>query len=288
MRLLIILLIAANAGTYFWFQQLHAKNSSAQSEITYSDADYPQIVLLHEHLAKEEQAVSIPSEETGIVVIADEGEQKESPLPAEVVSSATQEEPVQQVAIVSEVDSLSSPIDVKPFDMSDEKALCWFVDLEEGEAQEESDNRKALLASIGDYFGSLGVSSEIVSVKVPRVQKQVIYLPARESSQQALADLKKLLQDGYDAFVFRQGEFRNAISLGFYSNKTFAKEMLEKFRSEGLDAQLAPWETFDIDPMLRVPDQNPAELSEHWRGVEDQWQGIRREKKYCNSVVAQG
>ena len=291
MRLLIILLIAANCATYFWLQQTQARVSADYASSLPAYQGYPTIVMLTE-LSSELEAETVLSntsanKSTNAPLNESDVEQIAEHAVAVIDHKAGQTEPLeseatskQELLTETEVIELAKLQLQKP--VLEEGDLCWFVDISSSQDQQLLDDRERQLGAISNYFSSLGVYSELVSVKVPRIQKHVIYLPARETAKQAVSDLKELLKDGYDAFVFRQGEFRNAISLGFYGNKTYAEEMLEKFRSQGLDAQLAPWKTFDIDPMLRLEDR---ELAEHWQDVEDQWQGARREKKYCNSVV---
>ncbi len=286
MRLLIILLIAANCATYFWLQTAHSSTRAPSVSPAFEAA--PQIVLLHEQSAEIADSGSQvePKEPELPMQVSAPDRVAKADVPASVKGDAetthvnshgNSENPASQVAIRSALP--------QNFEDGD---LCWFVDLADEQDATLAAQRQQQLDAISNYFYSLGVQSELVSVEVVKVSKHVIYLPARETYKQALTDLKALLKEGYDAFVFREGEFRNAISLGFYSNKNLAEEMREKFQQKGLDAQLSPWRTHSVDPMLRVDDRNTEGLTELWGSMESQWQGARREKKYCNSVVAQG
>lgn len=326
MRLLIILLLAVNCATFFWLQ--HAQSATRESQLVYTpfDPSSPPIVLLNE---PEEQVVASADSKLGDSKQDDSQSNLSEQQLTDAAQSATQsieqavEKAVEKEAdsnqLVANLASSISPSNTKPkresvnpnpsnkapnsipnisqqgaaktvsLDFAEEGALCWFVDFDDAGVIQREAGRQTQLGAISDYFSSLGVQAELVSVKVPKVDKHIIYLPARESSKQALADLKDLLKQGYDAFVFREGEFRNAISLGFYKNRVLAKEMQKKFQDEGLDARLSPWKTYKVDKKLRIVSDEGRGFAKLWGGVENEWQGARREKKYCNSiVVAQG
>lgn len=236
-----------------------------------------------------EQAVAKPSEK------AVESNQLVASVVSSIPQSSTEPErvsvnPSPSKKALNSIASISKDAATKTvsLDFAEDGALCWFVDFDDAGVIQRDSGRQTQLGAISEYFSSLGVQAELVSVKVPKVDKHIIYLPARESSKQALADLKDLLKKGYDAFVFREGEFRNAISLGFYRNRVLAKEMQGKFQDEGLDARLSPWKTYKVDKKLRIVSDEGRGFAKLWGGVENEWQGARREKKYCNSVVAQG
>lgn len=311
MKLLVIILIAANVATYFWFQQTYSQ--SAADPLLENSQEYSSdgralatIRMLHEPEIVEPVLADASSANS----VGDEFAVKPGMKPAakqlppsakqtlaasaagKMVSAAQSNESAGRTipdAADSKVVASQSPA-LTSLDRSDRQTqklpngLCWFLDIEQGGKPTSKSNG---LNEIGEYLGSLGIQSELVEVKIPKPLRYIVYIPAKDSKAEAITELRRLLADGYDAFVFREGKYKNAISLGLYNNKRIAENMLGRFSSEGLDAKLSPWESFRFDSRLRLDGDSSGKLASGlWSALEDRWDGAQREKKYCNAIAS--
>lgn len=65
-----------------------------------------------------------------------------------------------------------------------------------------------------------------------------VYIPPSAGRKEALALLKDLQSSGVDSFLVSEGEYANAISLGFFSNRDSAEGIVRERREQGYNAQL--------------------------------------------------
>jgi len=329
-KLLIIILIAANIATFFWLRQTYPQSVSdrngplAQSGVaSYTGDSLATIRLLDEPKVAASIAGSTVADDAlnpqqlqpnpARTLDAEEAVDGQLAASASVIKNAKEKSEVSNTASVKHsvtkyatkndvIQTAEQNIPVGSTNNAAQKpslallesaaeqtqklpaGLCWFVDIEQdGKVAAKSNG----LNEIGEYLGSLGIQSELVEVKIPKPLRYIVYLPAKDSNAEAMTELRRLLSDGYDAFVFRDGKYKNAISLGLYNNKRIAENMLSRFSSEGLDAKLSPWESFRYDSRLRLDGDSSGKLASGlWSALEDRWDGAQREKKYCNAIAS--
>ena len=282
---MLIVLIAANVASYFWIQQTIGSGSAGEPAQFASSTQAANITLLRE-LGQEALSAQTAEEEQHQDkqnTPAPAPRKKSTPQPEESINRVASLKPavpaVEPAPVIPRAELVPAEPQLEPL----AEGLCWFVD---GAPKPRQGAEAEWLNTLAAYLGELGINADIVEVEVPKPLKYVVYLPAAESKSAALARLRSLLADGYDAFVFREGEYRNAISLGFYSQKEIAHRMLDKFRGEGLAVELAPWRTFRTDARLRVDNPSSGKLAGRlWKSVAAEWNGIEREKKYCDAVA---
>jgi hypothetical protein len=65
-----------------------------------------------------------------------------------------------------------------------------------------------------------------------------VLLPARPSLEAAQAQIDELQQRGIDSFVVGTGEYRNAVSLGFFHGRRAAEELEARIRAQGYNPRL--------------------------------------------------
>lgn len=296
MRLLIIFLIAANAASFFWIRQTIGSESAATNhglaQLPNSESAVS-ITLLRElgnaTFDKVPGADGTEPTQTSQNTLQSKLSPPDDDLAAQTLAKVEEEVDATNSAETISADSeeLGDAATPAAFKFDEEPlpdGLCWFVDVA---AEPRKNSQPEWLSTLSAYLGELGINADIVDVKVPKPLKYVVYIPPTDSKAASLARLRGLLSDGYDAFVFRDGEYKNGISLGFYSQKEIAYKMLDKFRGEGLAVELAPWRSFKTDTRLRVDNPSSGRLAGGlWNSVEAEWRGIEREKKYCDAVAS--
>ena len=65
-----------------------------------------------------------------------------------------------------------------------------------------------------------------------------VLLPARPTLEEAQGLIDELQQRGIDSFVVGTGEYRNAVSLGFFHGRRAAEELEARIRAEGYNPRL--------------------------------------------------
>jgi hypothetical protein len=99
---------------------------------------------------------------------------------------------------------------------------------------------------------------------------QWVIIPPRPPAQ-AQALLRELQMKRIDSYLVREGEYRNAISLGLFENPAFARRVLEQRKSQNLNAVLAKFPrnqlsyALDFEPD-RDPDSGSWVVPDLWRG----------------------
>lgn len=83
-----------------------------------------------------------------------------------------------------------------------------------------------------------GIDAKVVLIvkKLPAVSW--VYLPPAASRKEALSTLKQLQDRNVDSFLVAEGEYENAISLGFFSNNESAEAVIRQRKEQGYDARV--------------------------------------------------
>ncbi|AFT72072.1 Sporulation and cell division repeat protein [Alloalcanivorax dieselolei B5] len=78
-----------------------------------------------------------------------------------------------------------------------------------------------------------GLAGRIEPVRVEKDRLNWVYLPPFESRRRALEALNELQALGVDSFVVKEGDYANAISLGYFSSVESAEGLRTKMRNAG-------------------------------------------------------
>lgn len=81
-----------------------------------------------------------------------------------------------------------------------------------------------------------GMTGKIVEIVNELPAINWVFIPPLPDRVQALAVLRQLQQDGIDSFLVSEGEYENAISLGFFSSDKAADSVIEQRKAQGYDA----------------------------------------------------
>lgn len=109
---------------------------------------------------------------------------------------------------------------------------------------------------------------KLVKKPTPVETGYLLIYPAADTPEAAQANRKMIAEKGFkDAWVVDKGEYRNAISLAAFHNKTRADEALGQYRAQGLPVELKPrlgmaakwWlEVRETMAPAGKPDEDPA------------------------------
>ena len=99
-----------------------------------------------------------------------------------------------------------------------------------------------------------------------------VLLPAQPSLEAAQALIDELQQRGIDSFVVGTGEYRNAVSLGFFHGRRAAEELEQRIRAQGFNPRLVLryrqetqyWLDLDEADSERFDDDAWSELAESY------------------------
>jgi cell division septation protein DedD len=94
-----------------------------------------------------------------------------------------------------------------------------------------SDSDEARRARI--QLRAAGLAGRIEPVRVEKDRLNWVYLPPFESRQRALEALNELQALGVDSFIVKEGDYANAISLGYFSSAESAEGLRTKMRNAG-------------------------------------------------------
>jgi len=86
------------------------------------------------------------------------------------------------------------------------------------------------------FFGEITLEQQTQRV----LSRYLVYLPPVDNFERAQAQLAALQARGQDAWIFREGEMRGAISLGVFHDATRAERARAAFQAQGLAAQVMP------------------------------------------------
>lgn len=205
MRWLVFFLLVLNGLTYAWFvfQQQNQAQIEQQQARQFDFSSAPDLLLLSE---------------------LDESEIEKRDTRRLIQPMATQdvdirEEPDDEVQSESEVEIAVSGLE-------DERCLLL------GPFPEIISARQTRIEI--EQMGMNGRVVEIIN-ELPAINW--VYIPPLPDRAQALAVLRRLQQDNIDSFMVSEGEYENAISLGFFSSDKAANSVIEQRRAQGYDAR---------------------------------------------------
>lgn len=100
-----------------------------------------------------------------------------------------------------------------------------------------------------------GLRASVQAVTVHRDHLNWVYLPPYPSRQKALAVLGDLQSHGVDSFIVKDGQYANAISLGYFTSDDSAQGLQLRMRDAGYPAQVTQTSRPVTEYWLYMPDQ---------------------------------
>ena len=185
---------------------------------------------------------------------------------------------VSTLVLVDEADpavleSAEAPLAIKrvPEQIAD---ACWFVSIFEEKAQAD----KAVAA-----VQAAQLEARLETVEVADRSDYWVHVGPYASRERALAELQQLRADGIDSFLIGDGELKNAISLGFFSQKASAERLMRKHRDIGQPIRL--FEVKRYKPSYHLYASGRVEEAQLVALMKDQGQVVSPAKKPKKSCI---
>lgn len=111
-------------------------------------------------------------------------------------------------------------------------------------------------------LAALEIQSEVSVVEVPDEPLWWVHLEPASTSADAERRLRQLNERQIDSFLVSQGEFRNAISLGYFRSRDNALTLRDQLQSSDVDAQLREIQRFRDTYWLTIQPEHAAMMGE--------------------------
>lgn len=109
---------------------------------------------------------------------------------------------------------------------------------------------------------ALEIQSSVVQVAVPDEPLWWVHLAPASSQPEAERRLRQLNERQIDSFLVSEGEFRNAISLGYFRSRENAITLRERMQADDVDAQLREIQRFRDTYWLTIEPEYAALIGE--------------------------
>lgn len=131
-----------------------------------------------------------------------------------------------------------------------------------------------------------GIETTVVLVLKQLPAINWVYIAPQNSRKEALAILKRLQDDKIDSFLIADGEYKNGISLGFFSKLESAGAVMKERRRQGYEVSITRkireqktfWVAFDEETSLKVDEDLVNSLKGE---VSD----LKKQEKSCQDVA---
>ena len=189
------------------------------------------------------------------------------------------------IQLLSEAIASGAAIRAEPLNNKDgaagfvqQKLLCTQIGAFDDRDIAEQVQQRLMAASI---------RSESVEVSVHVSSEFWIYIPPLANRAMAIHKLKELQANGVDSFVITDGDLVNGISLGLFSRKGLAENLLTKRRAAGYDARMKEKKRFRQELWVRVlPEDRELLSNELWDSIHSSYGFAERMDNLCDSTVA--
>ncbi|WLD57799.1 SPOR domain-containing protein [Salinispirillum sp. LH 10-3-1] len=91
---------------------------------------------------------------------------------------------------------------------------------------------------VRDRLAGLEITTTVVEAAVPDAPLWWVYIPPFSTTAEAERGLRVLAQANVESFLVSEGEFRNAISLGYFRSRDNAQGLRDRLAAEGQNAML--------------------------------------------------
>ena len=141
-----------------------------------------------------------------------------------------------------------------------------------------------------EYFSerlqALGLPAEIKNLVVASDPGYWLHLPPEPSRKEALRRLNELQRRGIDSYVIPSGALANGVSLGMFSNKQRAEDMLNKIIEQGYQPQITNVPREQKEIWVFLPQGEAAKLSdERWAELLSADEYLQKRQNFCSDVA---
>ena len=111
-------------------------------------------------------------------------------------------------------------------------------------------------------LAALEIQSTVSEVEVPDEPLWWVHLAPASTSAEAERRLRQLNERQIDSFLVSEGEFRNAISLGYFRSRDNALSLRSRLQDEEVDAQMQEIQRFRETYWLSIEPESAALIGE--------------------------
>lgn len=197
--------------------------------------------------------------------------QEQAVVPSLVMVDEMAAPPEAVPAVSDKPDVDDEPVRAQPDEIAQQ---CWFV----GEYADKARADRAV-----SVIQSMQLEARLSARDVPEEPDYWVHVGPFDSRDRAVTVLQQLRGRNIDSFLIDEGELKNAISLGFFSQKRSAQRLLDRYRN--LEYSLRVHEVprfvthYDLYAFGRV-DGEDIRLALQERGLSAK--PVKRDKKSCN------
>lgn len=146
---------------------------------------------------------------------------------------------------------------------------------------------------IAELFAGQAIKEKLDAIGLQAVLKALdtntgdsdyrVVLPAARSAEEAFRKLRELQAAKIDSYVITQGELALAISLGVFSTKVAATQLIEKVEQKGYPATLIEIQRQNREFWLFVPAESdlPQLNSPFWQQILEENPGLEQRTSNC-------
>ncbi len=142
-----------------------------------------------------------------------------------------------------------------------------------------------------EYFvrrlSSLGVKAEIKNLLVSTTVGFWLHLPPLSSRKELLRRLDELQRQGVDSYVIPDGDLKNGISLGMFSEERRAQSLQKQIVSLGYSPEVAQVPREKRELWVFLFQQSSAKIDqEMWSKLLSGKELLQKQKKLCSDVAS--
>ncbi len=131
------------------------------------------------------------------------------------------------------------------------------------------------------------IGSDLKEVKVLSGLDYLIYIPPFGSKNQALRALRMLQAAKVQGHVMTEGELINGISLGQFTNRKQAEQLLVSRMADGYEVELKEVRKFRNDYWVEIHKDDLELLSDKlWENIHSKYKFVEKMDNLCDSTVA--
>lgn len=131
-------------------------------------------------------------------------------------------------------------------------------------------------------LGAAGVQGETFETDVPAPSDYWVYFPPLQTRRAAMRQLAEFQNRGIDSFVITQGSLVNGVSLGLFTKKVSADELVKRMEVLGYPARIQEVYRSRKEFWIRTEYAGDRDdKTDLWRNIESRFPLMKRREEAC-------
>lgn len=136
--------------------------------------------------------------------------------------------------------------------------------------------------AVRDRLNGLEIATTVVEVAIPDAPLWWVYIPPFSTAAEAERALRVLAQANMESFLVSEGEFRNAISLGYFRSRDNAQGLRDRLVADGQSASVREIQRTTATWWLQAEPKQAGLVSENTvRAVAQSWPDVVLRQAEC-------